>query len=191
MAPQPVVLSGRILAYYDHICASVGHRAAYGLFRQAAGPTRQPQRVPNLLCQSVHPMPPPVLRWCQRLLATMPSSLVLPSPHPHRLGHHMSHPSGSGGSRNEAAAFASCYGLEVLQALLRPGPLRSSFRGRGRPSTPTSIITGWFIVIYHRRTFTGWTDGLMGCERMGADPSSGFIGGSWSQSVFNEQGCSA
>jgi hypothetical protein len=29
-----------------------------------------------------------------------------------------------------------------------------------------SIMTGWFIVIYHRRTFTGWTDSLMGCERM-------------------------
>jgi hypothetical protein len=63
----------------------------------------------------------------------------LPSPHSHRLGHHMSHPSGSGGSRNEAAAFASCYGLEVLQALLRPGRLRSSFHGPGRPSSPRRL----------------------------------------------------
>ena len=30
---------------------------------------------------------------------------------------------------------------------------------------PTSVITGWFIVIYHHRTFTGWTGSLMGCER--------------------------
>ncbi|MGO9203031.1 MAG: hypothetical protein ACLQM8_21135 [Limisphaerales bacterium] len=27
-------------------------------------------------------------------------------------------------------------------------------------------MTGWLIVIYHRRTFTGWTVGLMGCKRM-------------------------
>jgi len=29
-----------------------------------------------------------------------------------------------------------------------------------------SVITGWLIINYHRRTFTGWTVGLMGCERM-------------------------
>ena len=29
---------------------------------------------------------------------------------------------------------------------------------------PVSAMTGWFIVIYHRRTFTGWTGSLMGCE---------------------------
>jgi len=26
-------------------------------------------------------------------------------------------------------------------------------------------MTGWFIVIYHRRTFTGWTGSIMGCEQ--------------------------
>ena len=96
--PSPVVLSGRLVAYYGHICASGGHPTAYGLFRQAAGPTRQPQRVPNLLCQSVHPMPSPVLRWSPRLLSTMPSSRVLPSPSLHGLGHHMPHDSESRGS---------------------------------------------------------------------------------------------
>ena len=30
---------------------------------------------------------------------------------------------------------------------------------------PVSVMTGWFIVIYHRRTFTGWTGSLMGCEQ--------------------------
>jgi hypothetical protein len=30
-------------------------------------------------------------------------------------------------------------------------------------------MTGWFIVIYHRRTFTGWTGSLMGCERVDTD----------------------
>ena len=29
------------------------------------------QRVPNLLCQSFHPMPSPVLRWFQQLLSTL------------------------------------------------------------------------------------------------------------------------
>jgi DNA replication protein DnaC len=88
LAPQPVVLSGRIVAYYGHICASVGHPVAYGLFRRVAGPARQPQRVPNLLRQSVHPMPSPVLRWSPRLHSTMPFPRILPSPHLHRLGDH-------------------------------------------------------------------------------------------------------
>jgi hypothetical protein len=26
-------------------------------------------------------------------------------------------------------------------------------------------MTRWFIVIYHRRTSTGWTGSLMGCEQ--------------------------
>src|ERR1035441_10535993 len=30
---------------------------------------------------------------------------------------------------------------------------------------PVSVMTGWFIVIYHRRTSTGWTGSLMGCEQ--------------------------
>jgi len=35
----------------------------------------------------------------------------------------------------------------------------------GSPRNPTSAMTGWLIVIYHRRTFTGWTGSLMGCEQ--------------------------
>jgi hypothetical protein len=27
-------------------------------------------------------------------------------------------------------------------------------------------MTVWFIVIYHRRTLTGWTNSLTGCERI-------------------------
>jgi hypothetical protein len=30
-------------------------------------------------------------------------------------------------------------------------------------------LTGWLIVIYHRRTFTGWTASIMGCEQMDTD----------------------
>ena len=88
MAPRPVVLSGRLVAYYGHICASVGHPMVYALFHRAAGTARQPQRVPNLLRQSLHPMPSPVLRWSRGVHTTMPSSPVLPSPSLHRLGNH-------------------------------------------------------------------------------------------------------
>jgi hypothetical protein len=31
---------------------------------------------------------------------------------------------------------------------------------------PASVIAGWLLVIYHHRTFTGWTVSLMGCERI-------------------------
>src|SRR5262245_50391126 len=34
------------------------------------------------------------------------------------------------------------------------------------PQIPTSVMTVWLLVIYHRQTFTGWTVGLMGCERI-------------------------
>ena len=95
--------------------------------------TRQPQRVPNLLCQSFHPMPPPVLRWSQQLLSTLSSLLVLPSPLLHWLGNHKSHHSRTRGLRNGAAAFALCYGLERLLALLWPGLLLPSFHRSGRP----------------------------------------------------------
>jgi hypothetical protein len=70
-----------------------------------AGSTRQPQRVPNLLCPSISPMPSPLLRWSPRLLSTMSSSRVPPSPLSDWLGNHKSHVSGPRGSFNEAAAF--------------------------------------------------------------------------------------
>jgi len=71
-----------------------------------SGPARQPQRVPNLLCQSFDPMPRPVLRWSQQSHSTMSSSLVSPSPNSYRFGDHSSHKSRTRGSCNEAAAFA-------------------------------------------------------------------------------------
>src|SRR2546422_7199402 len=57
--------------------------------------------------------------------------------------------------------------------MLRPGGVACPAPARtfttelswaGSPRKPKSAITGWFIVIYHRRTFTGWTGSLMGCE---------------------------
>ena len=34
---------------------------------------------------------------------------------------------------------------------------------------PFRQLTGWIIVIYHRRTSTGWTASIMGCERISAE----------------------
>src|SRR5436189_6482066 len=57
--------------------------------------------------------------------------------------------------------------------MLRPGgaacpaPARAfttELSWTGSPQMPRSAMTGWFIVIYHRRTFTGWTGSLMGCD---------------------------
>src|SRR5437899_11912494 len=57
--------------------------------------------------------------------------------------------------------------------MLRPGgaacpaPARAfttELSWTGSPQVPRSAMTGWFIVIYHRRTFTGWTGSLMGCD---------------------------
>src|SRR5436309_1726435 len=100
------ILSGRLVAYYGHIRASEDLQVASGLFPPGLAPKRQPQRVPNLLRQSLLSMPSPVLRWSQRLHSTMPSTLVLPSPNSYWLDNHWSHQSESGGSCNEAAAFA-------------------------------------------------------------------------------------
>ena len=50
----------------------------------------------------------------------------------------------------------------------RPAPARTfttELSWVGSPRIPTSVMTGWLIVIYHRRTFTGWTGSLMGCEQ--------------------------
>src|SRR5437667_5440460 len=54
----------------------------------------------------------------------------------------------------------------------RPAPARTfttELSWVGSPRTPMSVMTGWLIVIYHRRTFTGWTGSLMGCEQRRKD----------------------
>ena len=78
-----------LFAYYGHICASVGHPRPYALFRRAARPTRQPQRVPNLFCQSFTP--------CRRLYSGNSCKCSRrylpcrhwPSPRPQWLGNHI------------------------------------------------------------------------------------------------------
>src|SRR2546425_2608059 len=50
----------------------------------------------------------------------------------------------------------------------RPAPARAfttKLSWAGSPQKPTLVMTEWLIVICHCRTFTGWTDSLMGCEQ--------------------------
>ena len=122
---------------------------------------RQPERVPNLLRQSFDPMPLPLLRWSQRLLLTMPSSLVVPSPLRYWLGNHKAHQSGTGGSFNEAAAFTLWCGLESCLPCSGQDFYYRACLGRVT-HRPKSVMTRWFIVIYHRRILTGWTGSLVG-----------------------------
>ena len=54
-------------------------------------------------------------------------------------------------------------------SVVSPAPARTfttKLSWAGSPQMPTLARTRWFIVIYHRRTFTGWTGSLMGCERI-------------------------
>ena len=56
LAPQPVILSGRISAYYDLIRASRSHRTIYGLFIRPSPDGlvwAGTEKVPNLSCLSV------------------------------------------------------------------------------------------------------------------------------------------
>jgi len=129
-------------------------------------PTEGPQfTLPVLLT-----MPLPVLRWLQRLHLTMPSPLVLPSPLYHGLGNHNfpTNPDPMG------SLYRSCNIRFMLRpghllALLRSGLLLPSLLGPGRPLSPKSVISRWFIVIFHRRTLTGWTISIMGCTSSRAE----------------------
>ena len=163
LGSHPVLLSGRFIAYYGHICASVGHPSAYGLFRRAAGCPAQPQRVPNLLCQSFHPCRHPypggpsdctrrcLHRWfCLHHISTG-SATTCPT-NPERVGRV---------TKLQPSLNVTAWGL-ARPALART--FTAELAWAGSPRKPTSAITGWLIVIYHRRTLTGWTGSLMGCE---------------------------
>jgi len=147
LAPQRVMLSRRILAYYDLIRASLLLPPVYalssgslpvGLLRARA------EKVPNLSCLSLPIVPSPVPRRlddCVRLFLRRP---LWPSPPSQRVGVRFSTLAGSSslrGSCHEAAKFASRYGPMKLLALLRLGLLLSSFRLQGRPLETSSITT--------------------------------------------------
>jgi hypothetical protein len=132
LARQQVILSYRVLAYYDLIRNSRPLPSTYALYDGSlpyglvwAGI----ERLPNLLRVSFPPVPPPVPRRSRWLHMTVTSPSVLAfaksalarQPHPHTRRF-------SRGERNEAAKFALCYGPEGLLALHRQGLLLSSFR---------------------------------------------------------------
>src|SRR5437899_557684 len=59
--------------------------------------------------------------------------------------------------------------------MLRPGELARPAAAKtfttelawaGSPLCPRRLLLDGLIVIYHRRTFTGWTGSLMGCKRI-------------------------
>jgi len=145
LAPQRVMLSHRIIAYYYLIRASYPLPPVYvlssgslpvGLLR--AGD----KKVPNLSCLSFPIVPSSVPRRlgdCIWLLLHRP---LWPSPSSHKVGARMSTLGRFlRGSCNEAAKFALRYGPMELLALLRQGRLLSSFHLLGHPSGVSSITT--------------------------------------------------
>jgi hypothetical protein len=145
LAPQRVMLSHQITAYYDLIRASLPLPPVYVL---SSGPLPYGlvwagnKKVPNLSCLSFPIVPSSVPRRlgdCLRLLLHRP---LWPSPSLHKVGARLSTLAGSlRGLRNEAAKFASCYGPMELLALLRQGHLHSSFHLLGYPLGVSSITT--------------------------------------------------
>jgi hypothetical protein len=118
-------------------------------------------------------MPLPVLRWLQRLHLTMPSSLVLPcAPLSRARQPQFPHQSGSNGvalSKLQHSLYATAW------SFARPAPVRTfttELAWAGSPQSPKSVIARWFIVICHRRTLTGWTISIMGCEIKAATKAS-------------------
>jgi hypothetical protein len=137
LAPQRVMLSRRIIAYYDLIRASLPLPPVYGLSTGSlpydlvwAGN----KKVPNLSRLSFPIVPSSVPRRlgdCIQLLLHRP---LWPSLSSHKVGARLSTLGRLlRGSCNEAAKFASCYGPMRLLALLRQGRLRSSFHLLGHP----------------------------------------------------------
>jgi len=145
LAPQRVMLSHRIIAYYDLIRASLPLPPVYVLSSGSlpyglvwAGN----KKVPNLSRLSFPIVPSSVPRRLGDFLRLLLHRPLWPSPSSHKVGVRMSTLAGSlRGSCNEAAKFASCYGPMELLALLRQGRLHSSFHLLGHPSEMSSITT--------------------------------------------------
>jgi len=145
LAPQWVMLSHRIIAYYDLIRASYPLPPVYVLSSRSlpVGLLRAgDKKVPNLSCLSFPIVPSSVPRRlgdCLRLLLHRP---LWPSPSSHKVGARISTLGRFlRGWCNEAAKFALCYGPMELLALLRQGRLLSSFHLLGHPSGVSSITT--------------------------------------------------
>ena len=146
LAPQWVMLSHRIIAYYDLMRASRPLPPVYGLSSGSlpyglvwAGN----EKVPNLSCLSFPIVPSSVPRRlddCLRLLLHRPR---WPSPPSHKAGVRTPTLAGSsrGSCHHEAAKFTLCYGPMRLLAPLRLGRLLSSFHLLGHPWGVSSITT--------------------------------------------------
>jgi len=145
LAPQRVMLSHRLIAYYDLIRASLPLPPVYvlssgslplGLLRAGN------EKVPNLSCLSFPIVPSSVPRRlgdCIRLLLRRP---LWPSPSSHKVGARLSTLGRFlRGSCIEAAKFALCYGPMESLALLRQGRLLLSFHLLGHPTGASNITT--------------------------------------------------
>jgi hypothetical protein len=145
LAPQRVMLSHRIIAYYYLMRASLplppvyvlsGGSLPVGLLKAGA------EKVPNLSCLSFPIVPSSVPRRLGDFFRSLLHRLLWPSPSSHKVGARLTTLAGSWrGSCNEAAKFALCYGPMELLALLRQGHLHSSFHLLGHPLGMSSITT--------------------------------------------------
>ena len=145
LAPQRVMLSRQILAYYDLIRASRFLPLVYVLSSRPlpyglvwAGN----EKVPNLSCLSFPIVPSSVPRRLGDFIGLLLHRPLWPSPSSHKVGARLSTLGRFlRGSCNEAAKFASCYGPMELLALLRQGRLLSSFHLLSHPSGVSNIAT--------------------------------------------------
>jgi hypothetical protein len=147
LAPQRVMLSRRIIAYYDLMRASRPLPPVYGLSSGSlpyglvwAGN----ETVPNLSCLSIPIVPSSVPRRlddCSRLLLHRPLWPALPS---QKIGVRTPMLAGikaHGSCYHEAAKFTLCYGPMRLLAPLRLGRLLSSFHLLGHPWGVSNMTT--------------------------------------------------
>ena len=145
LAPQRVMLSRRIIAYYDLIRASRLLPLVYVLSSRSLPDSlggAGHEKVPNLSCLSFPIVPSSVPRRLGDFIGLLLHRPLWPSPSSHKVGARLSTLGRFlRGSCNEAAKFASCYGPMELLALLRQGRLLSSFHLLGHPSGASSITT--------------------------------------------------
>ena len=146
LAPQRVMLSHRIIAYYYLMRASRPLPPVYGLSSGSlpyglvwAGN----EKVPNLSCSSFPIVPSSVPRRLGDCLWLLNFIAYSGLPHLRRRSASASPrwPVHCVGRVYEAAKFALCYGPMELLALLRLGRLLSSFHLLGHPLGVSSITT--------------------------------------------------
>jgi hypothetical protein len=147
LAPQRVMLSRRIIAYYYLMRASRLLPPVYGLSSGSlpyglvwAGN----EKVPNLSCSSVPIVPSSVPRRLDDCLWLLLHRPLWPPPPSQKIGVRTPTLAGitaRGSCYHEAAKFALCYGPMRLLAPLRPGRLLSSFHLLGHPWGVSNMAT--------------------------------------------------